>query len=102
MLRNIRVAPPRAATAFRRRPLEMLQRPNHGLALNELFEEAISNVDVTYPKSFLSALAHEALGNAAQARKEYEAALPRLEAEVEKAPARARQHSFLGRVYAAD
>src|SRR5262249_42790551 len=68
--------------------------------LEQFQSESISGLEVVYPKSLLLALAHQALGNAAQARREYEAALPWLEAEVEKNPARARQHSFLARAYA--
>ena len=75
--------------------------PSEALPWLERFpSESISGLEVVFPKSLLSALAHQALGNAAQARREYEAALPRLEAEVEKNPARARQHSFLARAYA--
>jgi len=75
--------------------------PSEALPWLERFEaEWINGLEVTYPKSFLSARAHEALGDAAQARREYETALPRLEAEVDKNPGRARQHSFLARAYA--
>jgi len=54
-----------------------------------------------FPKAFLYAVAHEALGDADQARKEYETALPLLAAEVERnAKNRALQHSLLARAYA--
>jgi len=54
-----------------------------------------------FPKAFLYAVAHEALGDADQARREYETALPLLAAEVERnAKNRALQHSLLARAYA--
>ena len=52
------------------------------------------------PKALLYAAAHEALGDADQARKEYETALPLLAAEVEKNPSRPFQRSLLARAYA--
>ena len=58
-------------------------------------------VGAVFPKAFLYAVAHEALGDADQARKEYETALPLLAAEVERnAKNRALQHSLLARAYA--
>src|SRR5262249_17983878 len=53
-----------------------------------------------FPKAFLYAGAHEALGDADQARKEYETALPLLAAEVEKNPNLPLQRSLLARAYA--
>jgi len=53
-----------------------------------------------YPKALLYAGAHEALGDAAQARKEYESARSALEAELEKDPGRGPQHMLLARAYA--
>jgi tetratricopeptide (TPR) repeat protein len=52
------------------------------------------------PKAFLYAGAHEALGDAARARKEYEAALPSLEAEVQKNASSTVQHTILALAYA--
>jgi len=57
-------------------------------------------VGAVFPKAFLYAVAHEALGDADQARKEYETALPLLAAEVEKTPSRPFQRSLLARAYA--
>ena len=77
------------------------RHPREALAWLERFEaQSLHGLEVIYPKSLLSGLAHDALGNSAQARTEYEAALPQLEAEVEKNPERARQHGFLARAYA--
>ena len=45
-------------------------------------------------------MAHEALGQAAQARREYQAALPRLESEVRAYPKNASQRSLLALAYA--
>src|SRR5262249_48591024 len=53
-----------------------------------------------FPKAFLYAVAHEALGEADQARKEYETALSLLAAEVEKNPGRPFQRSLLAHSYA--
>jgi serine/threonine protein kinase/Tfp pilus assembly protein PilF len=68
--------------------------------LDSLESEALSHVELVEPKDFLYANAHQALGDAARARKEYEQALPLLEAEVEKHPERARQRIALARAYA--
>ncbi len=62
--------------------------------------ESIIAQDAVYPKAFLSAVAREALGDAAQARREYETALPLLQAEVDKSPGRATQLVVLARAYA--
>jgi len=75
--------------------------PSEALAWLERFEaESITGLEVIFPKSFLSARAHEALGDGAQARREYETALPWLETEVDKNPGRARQRTALARAYA--
>jgi serine/threonine-protein kinase len=56
---------------------------------------------VVFPKALLYADAHEALGDADQARKEYGSALPLLAAEVERnAKNRAIQHSLLAGAFA--
>jgi tetratricopeptide (TPR) repeat protein len=61
------------------------------------------SIDITvavYPKAFFYAVAHEALGDAARARKEYEAARVMLEAEAEKYSYRPFQRTVLARTYA--
>ncbi len=65
------------------------------------FETLTANFAV-YPKAFFYALAHEALGDAARARGEYEKALPLLQAEIDKNknPSGARQLIVLARIYA--
>src|SRR5262244_2768339 len=82
--------------------------PREGISLLDSIEaEAIIGQDAVYPKVFLYAVAHEALGDADLARREYEAALPSLEAEVEtqarhgwnKIPDFALQRTVLARAY---
>jgi TolB-like protein/Tfp pilus assembly protein PilF len=68
--------------------------------LNSLDSDSITGTDSVLPKAFLYAVAHEALGDADRARKEYETALPLLAAEVEKNPSRPLQRSILARAYA--
>src|SRR5262249_28758664 len=59
--------------------------PAEALALlDSLDSDSIDASVVIFPKAFLLAVAHEGLGDAALARKEYEAARARLEAEVDK------------------
>jgi len=53
-----------------------------------------------WPKVFLYAQAHEALGDTVRARKEYQTAIPLLEAEVEKSPERLEQRALLAHAYA--
>jgi eukaryotic-like serine/threonine-protein kinase len=53
-----------------------------------------------YPKALLYAGAHEALGDAAQARQEYESARSALEAQLEKNPGRGPERMLLARAYA--
>src|SRR6516165_2799917 len=53
-----------------------------------------------FPKAFLYAVAHEALGDADQARKEYETALPLLAAEVERNASEAGPRTLLARANA--
>src|SRR5262249_22284932 len=67
------------------------------LFLSSLDSDSIAGGDggAVFPKAFLYAVAHEALGDADQARKEYETALPLLAAEVERnASRRALQRSL--------
>ncbi len=52
--------------------------------LDSLDADSITTAAAVYPKAFLYAVAHEALGDAARARREYQTALPALEAEVQK------------------
>jgi serine/threonine-protein kinase len=68
--------------------------------LDSVESESISGFFAVYPKAFFSAVAREALGNAAQARREYGTALPLLQAEVDKNPGRAFQLVVLARAYA--
>ncbi len=68
--------------------------------LDSLEAESMTASLAVYPKAFLYAVVHEALGDDARARKEYEAALPLLEAEVQKNPRRALQRTTLARAYA--
>jgi serine/threonine protein kinase/Tfp pilus assembly protein PilF len=68
--------------------------------LDSLDSESITASDAVLPKAFLYAVAHESIGDAGQARKEYETALPWLAAEVEKNPSRPLHRSILARAYA--
>jgi TolB-like protein/Tfp pilus assembly protein PilF len=81
--------------------IDLLQRnPREALtALEGIHVEALL-LDATYPTSFLFAVAHEALGDTARARKEYEAVRPRLEEEVRTHPDNPDQHCVLARAYA--
>jgi len=75
--------------------------PDEALNLLDSVEaDSISTPRGLYPKAFLYAGAHEALGDAARARKEYETARAALEAEVEKNPGRGPQRMLLARAYA--
>ena len=56
---------------------------------------------LSVPKAFLYAVAHEGIGDTARATREYEAALPLLQAEVDNNPGRAWQRSLVARAYAA-
>jgi len=80
------------------------QNPREALPfLGALDSDSIAGGDggPVFPKAFLYAVAHEALGEVDQARKEYETALPLLAAEVERNASRAAlQHSLLARAYA--
>jgi tetratricopeptide (TPR) repeat protein len=60
----------------------------------------VSGFDAVYPKAFFYALAHEALGDTARGRREYQTALPLLQAELTKNPGNARQLIILERTYA--
>jgi TolB-like protein/Flp pilus assembly protein TadD/tRNA A-37 threonylcarbamoyl transferase component Bud32 len=68
--------------------------------LDSLDSDSIKGSEGVLPKAFLYAVAHEALGNADQARKGWETALPLLAAEVEKNPSRPFQRSLLAHSYA--
>ncbi len=68
--------------------------------LDSVESESITGHFGVYPKAFFYAGAHEALGDAAQARREYETALPLLQAEVDKSPGGALQLVLLARAYA--
>jgi serine/threonine-protein kinase len=77
----------------------MRHNPREALPLLDSLES--ESVGEHYPKAFLYALTHEALGEAARARQEYEASVPLLEAKVEKNPDGAEAHLVLARAYAA-
>ncbi len=64
--------------------------------------ESINSGFAIYPRAFLYAVAHEALGDIARARREYETALPLLQAEIDKnpGPGGAIQLAVLARAYA--
>jgi tetratricopeptide (TPR) repeat protein len=77
--------------------------PSEALPLiDSMVSESVSGWDAVYPKAFLYALAHEALGDAARARQEYQTALPLLQAEAEltKKSRNANQFIVLARTYA--
>jgi serine/threonine-protein kinase len=79
----------------------LLHNPREAVSLLDSIEaEAIIASDAVYPKVFLYALAHEALGDADRARREYETALPLLAAEVARNASRAGPRSLLARAYA--
>ncbi len=79
----------------------MMHHPREAVAvLDSLKSESLSDSLAVYPKALLSGVAHEALGEVARARQEYEAALPLLQAEVAKNPRRPFQRSLLARAYA--
>ena len=80
----------------------LLNNPREAVPLLDSIEaEAIIGVTSVFPKVFLYAVVHEALGDADRARKEYEAALPLLQTEVETNPSRnASPRALLARAYA--
>jgi serine/threonine-protein kinase len=80
--------------------LEM--NPKEALAIADSLgpESRVSSFAV-YPKPFLRAVAHDSLGEVAQALEEYAAALPALKAEVEKRPDDAFRRDLLALAYAA-
>jgi len=79
----------------------MMHHPREALPLlDSLQSESLTNQLGMYPKAFLYALAHQALGEQARARQEYESALPILKAEVENSPRQPYQRSLLARAYA--
>jgi len=69
--------------------------------IDSLESDALRGQGGVLPKAFLRGIAYEALGDAELARSEYLAALPAIEAEVDRRPAFAQQHSVLARAYAA-
>jgi serine/threonine-protein kinase len=79
----------------------MMHHPREAVAILDSFKsESLTDLLALYPKALLYGVAHEALGEVARARQEYEAALPLLQAEVEKSPRRPFQRSLLARAYA--
>jgi tetratricopeptide (TPR) repeat protein len=82
---------------------DLLQHnPREALTLLDSLEAPwIIGSDAAFPKAFLSAVAHQSLGDAARARKEYQAAIPLLESRVDERPANARERALLAQAYAA-
>ncbi len=80
----------------------MTRHPREALPiLDALQSESLGSVYALYPKAFLYAVAHQALGDPERARKEYQAAIPLLEAEVQKgSPPRPFQRPLLAYAYA--
>jgi TolB-like protein/Flp pilus assembly protein TadD/predicted Ser/Thr protein kinase len=79
----------------------LMHHPREALLLVDSLEsESMATIFALYPKVFLYALAHEALGEAERARQEYEAAVPLLETQLEKSLDRAYQRTILARAYA--
>jgi len=78
----------------------LLHNPREALVFMESLQADSITFRAASPKAYLSAIAHEALGNAAQAQREYEAALPVLEAEVKEHPNPYPRHDLLARAYA--
>ncbi len=79
----------------------MMLHPREALpVLDSLESEWIVAYRGLYPRAFFYAVAHEALGEAARARKEYEAAVPLLEAEIKKSPNRIYERTVLASAYA--
>ena len=82
---------------------DLLQHnPREALALLDSLEAPwIIGSDAAFPKAFLSAVAHQALGDSARARKEYQAAVPLLESRVDDRPGNVRERALLAQAYAA-
>jgi len=81
--------------------LPLLHNPREGVSLLDSIDaEAIIGSLAVYPKVFLYAAAHEALGDTDRARQEYQEALPLLEAEVGKNAGRGLQRTTVARAYA--
>lgn len=79
----------------------MLHNPEEALlVLDRVRAETFVGIAI-HPRDLMLAFAHDALGDTAQARKEYEAALPRLESEVRLHDEHGEQHGLLGWAYAA-
>ena len=68
--------------------------------LDSLQSDSLNLGDKSIPKAFLYAVAHEAIGDTARATKEYETALPLLQAEVDEKAGHAPQRSLVARAYA--
>jgi eukaryotic-like serine/threonine-protein kinase len=82
---------------------DLLQHnPRDALSMLDSLEAPwIIGSDAAFPKAFLSAVAHQALGDPARARKEYQAAVPLLESRVDERPGNARERALLAQAYAA-
>jgi len=68
--------------------------------LDSLQSDSLKVGSQSIPKTFLYAVAHEAIGDTARATKEYETALPLLQAEVDEEAGHAPQRSLVARAYA--
>jgi TolB-like protein/tetratricopeptide (TPR) repeat protein len=80
----------------------MTHNPPESLrVLDSVKAESLTTHHAIYPKAILYADAHAALGDAARARAEYQAALPMLEAEVREDPDHPFQRCLLAHAYAA-
>jgi len=80
--------------------LEM--NPKEALAIaDSLGPESRVSWAAVYPTAYLRAVAHDSLGDVRQALDEYAAALPVIQAEVEKRPDDAFRRALLARTYAA-
>jgi serine/threonine-protein kinase len=80
--------------------LEMNPRETLAIA-DSLGPESRVSWGAVYPTPYLRAVAHDSLGEVRQALDEYAAALPALQAEVEKRPDHAFRRALLARTYAA-
>src|SRR5262249_10507603 len=78
----------------------LMHNPREALLFLESIQSDSIISSLVYPKAFIYAFAHEALGDTARARRDYEAALPSLEAAVQKSPSQAEQRTMLALAYA--
>jgi len=80
----------------------MIHNPRESIAvLDSLKVDSLTTAHAIYPRAILYADAHAALGDEARARKEYEAAVPALQAAVEADPEHPFQRCLLAHAYSA-